>query len=211
MNALPTIEVVSEPERVLALVPPVRRQILVALQCPASAASVARQLGLPRQQVNYHLRELEDRALVRFVEERKARNCTERLVVATAQSYLISPDALGMLGPEPERVRDRFSLSYLIACAARAIRDAAALRRRSDTTGKPVAALTTQARVRFASTDDRNAFTEDLLAETTRLAREYHDENAPDGRDYEVLVLSYPAITKPDGDVHAATLSDGPG
>jgi len=62
-------------------------------------AGLARKLGLPRQRLNYHLRALEDAGLVELVEERRKGNCFERLLRATARSFVISPEALGVLGP----------------------------------------------------------------------------------------------------------------
>ena len=58
-----------------------------------------------------------------LVAERRRGNCTERVVRATARRYVISPEVLGELGGEPEGPRDHFSSTYLVAAAARAIRD----------------------------------------------------------------------------------------
>ena len=80
-------------------------QLYQQLAEPDSASGVARRLGLPRQQVNYHLRELEKQGFLEFIEERRKGNCMERLVRATARTYLISPEALGHLGPTPEQQR----------------------------------------------------------------------------------------------------------
>ena len=60
-------------------------------------------LGLPRQNVNYHLKALERHGLVELVEERKKGNMTERMLRATALSYAISPAALGGVQPDPSR------------------------------------------------------------------------------------------------------------
>ena len=57
--------------------------------------------GLPRQRLNYHLKALEQCGLLECVEERRKGNCTERILRATAHSFVISPDALGALGPTP--------------------------------------------------------------------------------------------------------------
>ena len=78
-------------------------------------------LGIPRQRLNYHLKALEQCGLLECVEERRKGNCTERILRATARSFVISPDALGTLGPTPESARDRFSASYVVAVAARTI------------------------------------------------------------------------------------------
>ena len=64
---------------------------------------------MPRQQVNYHLRTLERHGLVELVSERRKGNMTERLMRATAASYVISPTALAAVQPDPERAPDRLS------------------------------------------------------------------------------------------------------
>ena len=62
----------QEPERVRTALSPLRRSLLERLREPASATRVAAELGIPRQRVNYHLRELERAGLVELVEERQA-------------------------------------------------------------------------------------------------------------------------------------------
>ena len=51
---------------------PLRARILSELTTePRSAATLAQRVGLSRQKVNYHLRELERHELVELVEERR--------------------------------------------------------------------------------------------------------------------------------------------
>ena len=57
------VEVIGTPEAAAAL-DPIRFRVLAVLAEPGSATTVARAPGLPRQQVNYHLRALEARGLV---------------------------------------------------------------------------------------------------------------------------------------------------
>ena len=57
------------------------------------------------------------------VEERLWGGLTERLMVATAASYVVSPAALGPIGADPARNNDRLSASYLLALAARIVRE----------------------------------------------------------------------------------------
>jgi DNA-binding Lrp family transcriptional regulator len=71
------------------------------MEFPISASGLARRLHLPRQQVNYHVRELERRGLVRLVKERKVGNCTERLVQAVANRFVLSQEMLGGLAADP--------------------------------------------------------------------------------------------------------------
>ncbi|MEZ5256758.1 MAG: hypothetical protein R2705_07670 [Ilumatobacteraceae bacterium] len=76
--------------------------------------------------------------LVRLVEERPRRGLTERIVVASARSYAVSPDALGECGADPARA-DRLSTRYLVAVAARMIREVAD-RRRAEASGRTLPA-----------------------------------------------------------------------
>jgi hypothetical protein len=67
-----------------------------------------------RQKVTIHLRALEANGLVRVSEKRRWGGLTERRMVATAASYVISPKALGAIAPDPGgREADRLSASYL--------------------------------------------------------------------------------------------------
>src|SRR5215207_4375234 len=100
-----------------------RSRLLSELAAPASAATLAARVGLARQKVNYHLNALEAHGLVRLAEERQWGGLTERLLVATAASYVVSPGALGPVAADPGRTNDRLSASYLIALAARAVRE----------------------------------------------------------------------------------------
>jgi AraC-like DNA-binding protein len=116
---------------------------------------------LPRQRLNYHLRQLEAEGLVELVEERKQRNCTERMVRAVARSYVIGPSALGGVAADPASVRDHASSAYLVAVAAEVIRDVASLRDRADRAGKRLATLALRTEVRFKTAAlSRSAFFE---------------------------------------------------
>lgn len=199
------IKAVRGQDSAKSLVDPVRRGLLLRLAEPDSAAGLARKAGLPRQKVNYHIREMEKAGLVRLVEERKKGNCTERLVQASAAMYVISPEVLGSLGADPSGVRDKLSEAYLVALAARAIRELAVLRERADAVGKPVQTFSLSADVRFASQGALNGFSEELSNEVARLAAKYGDEAAPGGRLFRFVVGAYPAVTKTqeEGDAEA--------
>lgn len=194
--AAPTLTFIHEPTRAAALLHPLRRRLLEQLRQPASASGLARRLRLPRQQINYHLRELERERLVELVEERRKGNCTERVLRATAVSYVIDPATLGRLGLDPRQVQDRFSSTYLVALAAWALRDLALLRSRAEKAGKRLATFSLQTEVRFASAAARNAFAEELTAAVGRLAARYHDEKTEGGRRFQLFLGSYPAVTK---------------
>jgi DNA-binding transcriptional ArsR family regulator len=187
------LEVIRSAEQARALLNPARRALLEALGEPASAASLGRRLGLGRQRVNYHLRELEKAGLVELVERRRRGNCMERIVKATARHYLISPEALGALGSTAPERQDRTSAAYLVAAAGRAIQAVAALGERARTQGKRLPTLTVEADVRFRSASERNAFAEELATALARLTAKYHDAAAAGGRSFRFLVAGYPA------------------
>lgn len=184
-----------------ALFRPMRLRILEALTEPDSAVGLARRLSTARQKVRYHLRELEREGLVELVEERKRGNCTERVVRATARSYVVGADAIQQLaGGDPAAVNDRFSSAYLVAACARAISETAALRARADDAGQRLATFTAESELRFADAESRARFFGELADATARLIARYHDADAEGGRSYRLLLTAHPtanATTKP--------------
>lgn len=126
-NPQSSLALVDSAERAAALCHPVRRRLLELMQSEDSASGVARKLGLPRQRVRYHVKELERLGLLRHVRDQRRGNCVERIVQATARRYLISPEMLGKLGLDPKLVQDRFSSTYLLATASRTLREVTAL------------------------------------------------------------------------------------
>ena len=193
MAAPLALDVVRSPESAAALLDPTRQRLLAHLKEPDSATGLARRLGLPRQRINYHLRVLETAGLVDLVEERRKGNCMERVVRATARAFIISPEALGVLGPGADTAGDRLSGAYLMAAAGRAIRDVAALEHRARKEGKRLATLTLEADVRFASAESRAEFAEELADAVARLAAKYNDDKAPGGRRFRLLAAVHPA------------------
>src|SRR4051812_33475928 len=174
--------------------PPSRARLLSELSEPASATMLAGRIGLPRQKVNYHLRALESHGLVQLVEERRKGNAIERMMRATAASYVISPAALAAVAPDPARSPDRLSARWMLALAARLVRDVGALITGAAAARKPLATFAIDAEVRFASAPDRAAFAEELTAAVTALISKYHDETAERGRDHRLIVAVHPTV-----------------
>jgi DNA-binding transcriptional ArsR family regulator len=191
------VEVIDDPAAATVALEPVRSRLLSELAEPASAATLATRLGLARQKVNYHLRALEAHGLVRVAEKRKWGGLTERLLVATAASYIVSPSALGPVATDPGRSEDRLSASYLIALAARMIREVSDLLRRSREIDKRLPTLSLNTEIRFRSAADRAAFSNDLIKAVTSLAARYHDESAPCGRAHRLVLVAHPLPHKP--------------
>jgi len=183
------VEVIESPAAAVVALDPVRARLLAELAEPASAAALAERVGLTRQKVNYHLRTLEAHGLVEAAGERRWGGLTERLLRATAASYVVSPGALGAASSDPARTRDRLSARYVIALAARMVREVGDLARRADDAGKRLPTLAIDTEIGFRSAAERAAFTEELTAAVTSLASRYHDEA---GRPHRLVVASHP-------------------
>lgn len=186
------LEVIDDPAVAAIAVEPVKTRLLAALTEPGSAATLAARLGLPRQRINYHLRSLEEYGLVHMAEERHWGGLTERVMVASAASYMVSPVALGAVAADPRRSTDRLSASYLIALAARIVSEVSGLMRRAVEAGKQLATLSIDTEIRFKSGADRAAFSRELTEAVTRLASKYHDETAPGGRAHRLVIVAHP-------------------
>ena len=187
------VAVIEDPAVAEVSLDPVRARLLAELVEPGSATTVAVRVGLPRQKVNYHLRALERHGLLELVEERRKGNCTERVLQATALSYVISPAALAAVAPDPDRAPDQLSARWLLAVAARTVREVGELITGAARARKRVATFTMDGEVRFASAADRAAFATELANAVTTLVGKYHNETAEGGRAHRVVLAVHPA------------------
>lgn len=190
------VQVIDDPAAATVALEPVRSRLLAELATPASAATLATRVGLARQKVTYHLNALEAHGMVRLAQERKWGGLTERLLVATAASYVVSPSAMGLVAVDPDRERDRLSASYLIALGARVIREVGDLVRRAKEAGKRLATLSVDTEVRFRSAADRAAFAGELTDAIATLVAKYHDASAPGGRAHRLVIVAHPLPQK---------------
>lgn len=173
---------------------PVRRRILSALTEPASAAGLSEQLGLPRQNIGYHLNALEAAGLVQLAGERRKRGFTERLFVA-ARNHVLDPALMqAPVDPDAVEAQDRHAADHLIATASSLVRDVARMRQDAAAEGARLLTLTVEADVAFATPADFDAFTEDVAAAVADIARKYA---APSGRRYRLTAVAHPATPKP--------------
>jgi DNA-binding transcriptional ArsR family regulator len=190
------VAVIEDPAAAEVSLDPIRSRLLAALSVPGSATMLAAQLGLPRQKVNYHLRTLEQHGLLALVEERRKGNVTERVLQATAASYVISPAAMAAVAPDPARAPDRLSARWLLAVAARLVRDVGELITGAGQARQKVATFAIDGEIRFASAADRAAFAEELTVAVTALVGRFHDEDAPGGRSHRLVVAVHPTVTR---------------
>ncbi|MEU8385697.1 helix-turn-helix domain-containing protein [Streptosporangium sp. NPDC048865] len=188
------IAVIENPAAAEASLDPIRARLLAELSEPGSATMLAAKVGLPRQKVNYHLKTLEAHGLVEMIEERRKGNVNERIMRATAASYVISPAVLASVAPDPARSPDQLSASWLLAVAARLVRDVGVLITGAAKARKRLATFAIDGEVRFASAADRAAFAQELAGAVTALVSKYHDESAANGRDHRIVVAVHPSV-----------------
>ena len=193
---------VAEIPRATALLHPLRLRILHELREPDSAAGLARRLRLPRQKINYHVREL---ARARFLEragQRRRRNMIERRYRTTARGYILSPELLGRLGMPREQVEDAFSAAHLLGLLSLGQAELGRARRQAAALGKRLATLSMNTELRFESAEQRARWTEELqravVEVTARCASPFtKDDGAPaPGRPYRLILGCYPIPPK---------------
>ena len=172
---------------------PIRGRMLAELAEPRTAPTLAARLGLARQKVNYHVKILEQHGLVELVEERRKGNMTERVVRASAGAYVISPAALAVVAPDPDRSPDRLSARWLLALAARLVRETGVLINGAARANKPLATFGLDAEVGFARPADRAAFLGELTDALAGIIGKYQTET---GRPHRVSVAVHPSITE---------------
>jgi DNA-binding transcriptional ArsR family regulator len=188
VGAMLDVEVIEDPAAAAVALDPVRSRLLASLAEPGSAATLASRVGIPRQKVNYHLRALEAQGLVELAEERKRGGITERVMRATAASYVVSPAALGETAVDPDQA-DRLSARHVVALAGRLVREVGQLSRGAQAAGKRLPTFSIDTVIRFRSAEDRAAFADDLTAAVLDLAARYHHD---DGRPHRLVVAAHP-------------------
>ncbi|MGV9250225.1 ArsR/SmtB family transcription factor [Streptomyces sp. NPDC003697] len=200
------VTVIEDPGAAAVCLDPVRARLLAELAAgPASAAMLAGKVDLPRQKVNYHLKTLERHGLVELAGERRKGNVTERLMRATAASYVISPLALAPVQPDPDRFRDQLSARWLLALGARLVRDVGSLITGAARARKRLATHGLDGEVRFATAVDRAAFVRELTSGVAALISKYDAPEAGNGRDHRIVVALHPTVKE-----HAAPQPDAP-
>lgn len=192
------IETVSQPRRAATLVMhPLRPRILAHARSPVSASELARQLGQPRQRVNYHVRQLAAAGFLQSVGQQRKRNMVEQQYVASARAYVLTPDVLGDAAPDIAEAQDHASAAHLVALCARAQSEVARVMESADAAGLRVRTLSLQTEIRFESIEQRAEFTRELLkAVSDVVARTTSPYNTPDGaapgRPFRLMLGCYP-------------------
>jgi DNA-binding transcriptional ArsR family regulator len=210
-----SLDLVREPAQAAILLHhPLRLKILAALLEPDSATAVARRMKLPRQTVNYHVRELARARLLVRAGRRRRRHLFEQCYVATARGYVLSPELLGKLAADPAQVADTFSANYLLGLASKLQSELARSVQLAAAAGKHLATLSINTELRFSSPEQRAVFTEELLRTLVDVAARHSspfakaDGSPAEGRPFRLVVGCYPIPPGKDQEPRSHTGND---
>jgi biotin operon repressor len=167
------VAVVSETPRAGLLLKPLRLKILESAREPRSASAIAASLGLPRQKVNYHVRQLARGGFLRRAGRQRKRGLTEQHYVVTARAFVVGPAALGPMRADARATGDKMSAAYLLALAAQTQHEISRAWRAAHAAGKRLPVLSMDADVCFASPAQRARFAGALAAAVTRVIAEH--------------------------------------
>lgn len=185
---------VEEPDRLRAALSPLRRRLLDRLRTPASATRLAAELELPRQRLNYHLRVLERAGLIELVEERQRRGCTERILRATADAFVVDPT---VMNESFTAMGDRYAAEHLVGVAAGTVREVTRMQAAAERSGTRLLTFTIEADIRFAHPGDVHRFSDALADAIARTAAEF---DHPGGRPYRLVAGGHPRPRLSKGD-----------
>lgn len=184
------LTLLDTPERLACALPDLRRRILDRLREPASAAELAREFDLPRQNLNYHLRVLERQQLLELVELRARRGFTERVMRTVGNGLVVDPDVLARNPPAADGEQDRHAAQHLVLAAGAVVRDVSRMSARAERQGRRLLTFTLEADVRFAGPGDVHDFTDALAQAVAQVVAAY---DTPAGRPYRLLAAGHPA------------------
>ena len=188
------ITYLDSPDRVRVALTPVRRDLLKRLRTPSSASQLAAELELPRQRLNYHLKELEKAGLIELVEQRQRRGCVERILRTRPGALVIDPT---VVTGEFTKIHDQYAAEHLVGVAATTVRDVARMQTGAAQADKRLLTFTLETEVRFAQPSDVHAFTEELAAAMEQVVKRY---DRAGGRPYRMVALGHPASAVTPGE-----------
>lgn len=188
MTAPTRVDLLGEPDRVRLALSPIRRRLLERLRKPASATQLAGELGLSRQRINYHLRALEQAGMLDLVEERPRRGCTERVLAARADAFVVDPGVLGSRARID--AQDRYAAEHLIGAASDVVRDVVRMQSAAQESGKRLLTFTIEANVLFGAPADVERFCERLAELIATTAADHATTDG--GRPYRLVLAGHP-------------------
>jgi len=193
-----TVEPVHEARRAELLLDPLRQRILAEAREPTTAAEIARRVGLPAQNVNYHVRTLVEAGFLRSAGEGRKRNLVEKRYRTSAGSYLLSPGLLGEIRPAALTEADHLGAAHLLQLSARLQEELTGWFDSDADEDVRVPTLSMDVEMRFASAEQRTVFARALREAVTDVVGRFTDpacdlDGRPrEGRPYRLVVGCYP-------------------
>lgn len=183
---------IQSPDQAMALLNPLRADIVSRLIEPASAAELARMINEPPQRMNYHLKALEKTGLIRRVGTRQVRNLVEVLYQSIAKTFVLA-ESLSLSEETIERLKEHGSLAQLITTAEQMKKDAVYLMEHSEK-GTEIPSATLQMDIPLVDNDDREAFITDYVNMVKQLVGKYAKaaDNIQNPPLYKVILSVYP-------------------
>ncbi len=173
------VRTISDPEVLQALAHPTRIAMLDAFRRPASTAAVARQLGQPRQRLAFHLKLLKEADLVAEVAKRNTGRFVETLYQATAETFIVSPEALWSDPKRKQALHQQLSLNQLVSAGRRLQTDALQLLDLAAFAEQTIPSMTLTGELRFADERRRTEFFNEYTEAITELSERFtHREGA---------------------------------
>jgi biotin operon repressor len=173
MQAPPPVGVVADTPRAGVMLKPLRLKILAEARAPQSASAIAATLGLPRQKVNYHVRQLARAGFLRRAGRQRKRGLVEQKYVVTARAFLLGAGVLGPMGADPHDTGDKMSAAYLLTLAARMQREAGHAWKDAHAAGRRLPVLSIDTEIAFASPEQRARFADALASAVTKVVAEH--------------------------------------
>jgi DNA-binding transcriptional ArsR family regulator len=197
------VETITQPKRAAAILAhPLRARILARARSPISASDLARSLGQPRQRLNYHVRQLAQTGFLLPVAQQKKRNMLEQQYVASAHSYVLTPDVLGEIAADPAALTDASSAAHLVAVCSVAQTEIAAVMAAAADAGVRLRTISLEADLQFESAAQRTEFAQALAAAVDDVVARHSSplsartEGAAGGRPFKLFLGCYP-VSRP--------------
>lgn len=197
------LQSVSDVRQAVSLLEALRVRILWLSRGAMSATELGTRLGLPRQRVNYHVRELARAGLLKRAGRRRKRNMFEQLYVASAKAYVLSPELLGAVQADWRAVADASSAAYLLALTAQMQIDLARTVSAARGAGSKPAVFSIKSQFRFDNSEQQERFTRELKeAIVSVVARQTSPDRTASGKPtrgavYRLILGCYPYTPKP--------------
>ena len=182
----PELMVVSDRQTMALLADSLKSEILREMDRPQTTAELSQAMGMPRQKLGYHVRQLEEAGLLANVGESRRGNCVARKLQAVARHFVINrTDTDAAVTP------DRYSSHWLVEQSARTIREIGVLSADAASGGESLQAVTLDSEIAFDNLQDQQAFAQELSELIVALVARYGSDSSA-ARRFRVLAASYP-------------------